>query len=125
QLKRTELLTRFQPTYRLVKELDKQLEETRQSITAEALTPVRDETSDKDPNYEWARMELEKTQVQQESLRARQDRAAIQIAGLREVADRRQSDALAQQDLLRAAKANEDDYLLYRRKREEARIGDA
>lgn len=125
QLKRTELLTRFQPSYRLVQELDRQLEETRQSITAEALTPVRDETSDKDPNYEWARLELEKSQVQQESLRARQARAALQIATLREVADRMQSDAVAQQDLIRSAKANEDDYLLYRRKREEARIGDA
>jgi uncharacterized protein involved in exopolysaccharide biosynthesis len=125
QLKRTELLTRFQPSYRLVQELDRQLEETRQSITAEALTPVRDETSDKDPNYEWARLELEKAQVQQESLRARQARAALQIATLREVADQMQSDAVAQQDLIRSAKANEDDYLLYRRKREEARIGDA
>ena len=125
QLKRTELLTRFQPSYRLVQELDSQLAETRQSISAEALAPVRDETSDKDPNYEWARLELEKAQVQQESLRARQARAAVQIATVRDLAERMQSDSVAQQELLRGAKANEDDYLLYRRKREEARIGDA
>ena len=36
-----------------------------------------------------------------------------------------QSDAVVQQDLIRDAKADEDNYLLYRRKREEARIGDA
>jgi uncharacterized protein involved in exopolysaccharide biosynthesis len=108
-----------------VQELDRQIEETHQSITAEALAPVRDETSDKDPNYEWARLELEKAQVQGESLRSRQARAAVQIATLRGLADQMQSDAVAQQDLLRGAKANEDDYLLYRRKREEARIGDA
>ncbi len=125
QLRRTELLTRFEPSYRLVLELDRQLEETRLSIAAEALTPVRDETTDKDPNYEWARMELEKTQVQEESLGARQARAAVQIATLRGVADQMQSDAVAQQDLIRGAKADEDNYLLYRRKREEARIGDA
>jgi uncharacterized protein involved in exopolysaccharide biosynthesis len=125
QLKRTELLTRFEPSYRLVQELDSQLQETRQSITAEALTPVRDETTDKDPNYEWARLELEKTQVQEESLRARQATASAQIAKLRVVTEQLQSDALDQQDLIRSAKANEDDYLLYRRKREEARIGDA
>lgn len=125
QLKRTELLTRFEPTYRLVQEVDRQIEETRQSINAEVLTPVRDETTDKDPNYEWARMELEKTEVEQESLRARQATATAQIGGLRASAQQMESDSLAQQSLMRAAKATEDDYLLYRRKREEARIGDA
>jgi uncharacterized protein involved in exopolysaccharide biosynthesis len=36
-----------------------------------------------------------------------------------------QSDSVDQQDLMRAARAEEDNYLLYLRKREEARIGDA
>jgi uncharacterized protein involved in exopolysaccharide biosynthesis len=125
QLKRTELLTRFEPSYRLVQELDHQIEETRQSITSEGLTPVRDETTDKDPNYEWARMELEKIEVLEESLKARQARASVQIATLRGLAQQLQSDAVAQQDLIRDAKAEEDNFLLYQRKREEARIGDA
>jgi len=125
QLKRSELLTRYEPSYRLVQEVDQQIEETRQSITAEALTPVRDETTDKDPNYEWARMELEKTEVEAESVRARQATAQAQIAALRNVAQQKQSDSVAQQSLIRTAKATEEDYLLYRRKREEARIGDA
>jgi uncharacterized protein involved in exopolysaccharide biosynthesis len=125
QLKRTDLLTRFEPSYRPVQEVDHEIEETRQSIASEALTPVRDETTDKDPNYEWARMELEKTQVQEESLRARQVVASAQIVTLHTMAQQRQSDAVAQDDLVRTAKAEEDSYLLYRRKREEARIADA
>jgi uncharacterized protein involved in exopolysaccharide biosynthesis len=125
QLKRAELLTRFEPSYRLVREVDREIEETRQSIAAEALTPVREETTDKDSNYEWARMELERSQVQEESLRARETAASSQIAVLRTLAQRRQSESVAQQDLVRAAKAEEDTYLLYLRKREEARIGDA
>jgi uncharacterized protein involved in exopolysaccharide biosynthesis len=125
QLKRTELLTRYEPSYRLVQEIDRQIEETRQAITAEALTPVRDETTEKDPNYEWARMELEKAQVQSSSVRARQSDAATQIASLRILAQRMQSDSVDQQALMRTAKAEEDNYLLYLRKREEARIGDA
>jgi uncharacterized protein involved in exopolysaccharide biosynthesis len=36
-----------------------------------------------------------------------------------------QSESVDQQDLMRTAKAEEDNYLLYLRKREEARIGDA
>ena len=124
-LKRTELLTRYEPSYRLVQEVDREIEETRQLIAAEALNPVRDETTDKDPNYEWARMELEKAQVQSSSLRARQSDAATQITSLRRLAQQMQSDSVDQQALVRTAKAEEDNYLLYLRKREEARIGDA
>jgi uncharacterized protein involved in exopolysaccharide biosynthesis len=125
QLKRTELLTRFEPSYRLVREVDREIEETRQSIAAEALTPVREETTDKDSNYEWARMELEKAQVLGETLQARETAAYAQIAPLRTLALQRQSESVTQQDLVRTAKADEDTYLLYLRKREEARIGDA
>ncbi len=125
QLKRTELLTQFEPSYRLVQEVDQQIAQTQASITAEALTPVRDETTDKDPNYEWARMELEKAQVEWDGLRARQSAASDQAASLRATAQQLQSDSVDQGDLLRTAKADEDNYLLYLHKREEARIGDA
>lgn len=125
QLKRTELLTRFEPSYRLVKEVEQEIAETQASITAEALSPVRDETSDKDPNYEWARMEMEKAQVEWDGLRARQLDASRQVASLRAFAEQMQADSMDQQDLMRTAKAEEDNYLLYLHKREEARIGDA
>jgi len=124
-LKRTELLSRFEPSYRLVQEVEQEIAETRAQIAAEALNPVRDETTDKDPNYEWARMEMEKAQVQGDGLRARQSDAAAQVASLRQVAQQMQSDSVDQQDLILAAKAEEDNYLLYLHKREEARIGDA
>lgn len=125
QLKRTELRSRFAPSYHLVQEVEEEIAETQASIAAEALTPVRDETSDKDPNYEWARMQLEKAQVQRDGLRARQADAAAQVASLHAFAERLQSDAMDQQDLIRTQKADEDNYLLYLHKREEARIGDA
>jgi uncharacterized protein involved in exopolysaccharide biosynthesis len=125
QLRRTELLTRFEPSYRLVLEVDQEIEQARASIAAEALTPVRDETSDKDPNYEWARMELEKAQVRLEGLRARQADALSQVSTLRAIAEKMQANSVDQQDLMRTAKADEDAYLLYLHKREEARIGDA
>jgi uncharacterized protein involved in exopolysaccharide biosynthesis len=124
-LKRTELISRFEPSYRLVQEVEREIAEARASIAAEALTPVRDETTDKDPNYEWARMEMEKAQVQWDGLRARQSDASTQVASLRTFAQQMQSDSVDQQDLMRTAKAAEDNYLLYLRKREEARIGDA
>jgi uncharacterized protein involved in exopolysaccharide biosynthesis len=125
QLKRTDLLTRYEPSYRLVQEVEQQIVETKASISDEALTPVRDETTDKDPNYEWARMEMEKARVQWDGLRARQADASIQVASLHTFAQRMQTESLDQQDLLRTAKVEEDNYLLYLHKREEARIGDS
>jgi uncharacterized protein involved in exopolysaccharide biosynthesis len=125
QLKHTELLSRYEPSYRLVQEVEQEIAETRAEIAAEALTPVRDETTDKDPNYEWARMEIEKAQVQWDGLRARQSAASTQVASLRSFAQQLQSESVDQQNLLRNAKAEEDNYLLYLHKREEARIGDA
>jgi len=125
QLKRTELLSRFQPSYRLVLEVDEQIAQAKSAIAAETLAPVRDETTDKDPNYEWARMELEKAEVRMEGLRAKGRDAAAQETALRATAERLQASSIDQQDLMRTAKADEEAYLLYLRKREEARIGDA
>jgi uncharacterized protein involved in exopolysaccharide biosynthesis len=125
QLKRTDMLSRFEPSYRPVQEVEQEIAETKASIAAEALSPVRDETTDNDPNYEWARMELEKTEVQSDGLRARQSVAAAQTASLRASAQQLQSKSIDQQDLMRNAKTDEDNYLLYLHKREEARIGDA
>ncbi len=125
QLKRTELLTRFEPSYRLVQEVEQQVSETKATIDAEALTPIRDETTDRDPNFEWARLELEKTQVQKAGLLARFYGATVQADSLRETAKNLQARSVEQQDLVRSVKADEDNYLLYLRKLEEARIGEA
>jgi uncharacterized protein involved in exopolysaccharide biosynthesis len=125
RFKRTELLTRFEPSYRLVQEVEREIADTRQSIVAEALTPVKDETTDRNPQYEWARMELEKAQVQWEGLQARGAAASSQILSLRSLAQQRQADSVSQLGLARATRAEEDSYFLYLRKREEARIGDA
>jgi uncharacterized protein involved in exopolysaccharide biosynthesis len=125
QLQRTDLLTRFQPSYRPVQEIEQQIEQAKTSIAAEALSPVRDETTDKDPNYEWARMELEEAEVRLQGLRAKENDAAAQALSLRSTAQQLQARSIDQQDLIRTAKADEDAYLLYRHKREEARIGDA
>jgi uncharacterized protein involved in exopolysaccharide biosynthesis len=55
-------------------------------------------------------------------------RAFVMSGALRKMQNRLLNldrDSMVQQDLLRAAKASEENYLLYHRKREEARIADA
>ncbi len=54
ELRRTELLTKFQPSYPLVQEVDQQIAQAKAAIEAEDLKPLRDETTEQDPEYEWA-----------------------------------------------------------------------
>lgn len=125
QLKRTELLTRFQPTYRLVQEVDQQIAETRVAIAGEQLAPARQETTDKDPQRAWAEAELQKAQVERSALMARAAAAGTLVVNYGDAVRRLGRESLEQQDLVRSARTAEENYLLYVRKREEARIGDA
>ena len=125
ELRRTELLTRFQPSYRLVQEVNEQISQAKSAIEAEDLKPLRDETTEQDPEYQWAHSEALKSQVELQSLTKRHGVAQTQIAGYRLAAQRLGESAVIQRDLEQKLKAAEDKYLLYLNKREEARIGDS
>jgi uncharacterized protein involved in exopolysaccharide biosynthesis len=125
ELKRTELLTKFEPSFRLVQEVDQQIAETKVSLAAEHLAPVREETTEQDPNHEWARAELVKAQVDLSALEARATGMSKLLTDYRYSAHRLGDDAVEQDELARNLKAAEEKYLLYVNKREEARIADA
>jgi uncharacterized protein involved in exopolysaccharide biosynthesis len=125
ELKRTQLLTKFEPAHRLVKEVEEQILQAKAAITAEKLTPVRDETTDQDANYEWARSERQKAQVEMKGLRAREATTNAHLAAYRTLARQLGEDAIVQDDLTNSEKAAQENYLLYVKKREEARMGDA
>src|SRR5438876_4709362 len=122
ELKRTELLTKFEPTYRPVQEVEQEIAATRAAITAAEKAPLRDETTDRDPTYEAMRADLAKAKTE---LAATQGRAGAMSSLIRTYrAENQQLDRkeLLQQDMLRAAKSDEENYMLYLRKAEEARI---
>jgi uncharacterized protein involved in exopolysaccharide biosynthesis len=125
ELKRTDLLTKYNPSYPLVQGVDQQIAKARSSITAEESMPLRDETTDQNPNYEWIRSELNKAQADLSGLKARAATSASVAAQYRATARRYDQAGVIQQNLLQAAKTQEDDYLLYVHKREEARISNA
>ncbi len=125
QLKRTELLTKYDPTYRLVQEVDQQITEAKSALAAEDQAPLRDETTEKDQNHEWARAELAKAQVEFDTLRVRASAMNAQLSSSRDAAHQLGDRAIKQEELLRNLKTAEDKYVLYTNKREEARIGDA
>jgi len=125
QLKRTQLLTKFVPTHRLVQEVDEQIAQARAAIAAETAAPVRDETTDKNAHYEWVQSELERARVQMKGLEARAAASGEQESAYRAVARKFGEDAITQDDLQNTEKAAEENYLLYLKKQEEARMADA
>lgn len=124
-LKRTQLLTKYEPSHRLVQEIEQQIAEARSTIALEQGTPVRDETTDKDTHFEWAKLELEKAQVQQKALQARELACSAEARAYRTSAEHLAGDALAQEELASSEKAALENYLLYVKKQDEARMHQA
>ena len=125
ELKRSELLQKYQPDYRPVQEVDEQIATARAAISAADHSPMTDTTTDVDPTYEWVRSELTKARADVVSLQARAGAIEHGIATWEEKGREFNTASYLQQDLQRDAKALEDNYQLYLKKREEARITDA
>jgi uncharacterized protein involved in exopolysaccharide biosynthesis len=125
ELKRTELLTKYEPGYRLVQEVEEQITQTQAAIAKEERAPIREETTEKDPNYEWAKAELGKARVELSATEARAKTIGSELASALLQARKLGEEAIWQQDLLTAMKTAEETYLLYARKSEQARISDA
>ena len=125
QLSRTELLSKYEPSYRPVLEIDQKIAETSASIAAEDRAPIRERTSDQGANHEWAKSELLKAQVELNALSAHATAENVLLAHYHDAASRLGDRAIEQEQLLHDLKASEEKYLLYLNKREEARIGDA
>ena len=125
ELKRTELLTKYEPTYRLVGEVEHQITDAKATISAEESKPLRDETSDRNPDYQWIQAELTKAQADLSGLKARAAAAAATAAKYHAQAQNLDHAMIVQQNLQQAAKTEEENYLLYVHKREQARISNA
>ncbi len=117
--KRSQLTLKYEPAYPLVREVDEEIAQIKEAISQADRTRYLSETTDLDPTYEALREELAKSES---------DRAAQlgTLAATKRAIESMQSQmvdldgqSLAQQDLLREAKANEGNYLLYLAKREQ------
>ncbi len=97
----------------------------RAAISAEEGKPIRDETTDQNPDYQWVQAELTKAQADLSGLKARANAASAVAAKYHEEAQALGQDEIVQDNLQTAAKTQEANYLLYVQKREEARISDA
>ena len=125
ELKRTELVQKFDPSYRLVQEVDTEIKQTQAAIDSAGKSKLLDETTDSNPTYQWVDSELAKAQSQLSSEKARAESLARSVQAYEKQASELDQKELIQGGLLRDKNAEEANYLLYMRKQEEARISDA
>lgn len=125
ELKRIDLLTKFKADYRPVQEVDKQLADTKAAIQAQETAPVQAQTTDVDPTHQWVVGELAKSNADLAGLQATKTALERTVASYEASARDLNQKALTQHDLQREASSEESKYLMYQRKREEARVDDA
>lgn len=124
-IKRNELLQRFTPAYPPVMRLGEELEQLRTALASAEQSPLRDETTDRNPTHQWLRNEAARVRTERAALMARASSTRRAIATHRDRARALEGLEIQQQELIRAVKTAEESHSLYQRKQEEARIADA
>jgi uncharacterized protein involved in exopolysaccharide biosynthesis len=125
QLKRTELLEKFQPNYGPVQEVQHQIDQVLDAIANAEKSPTRDVTTDRNPSYDWLKSELTKSNAELATLHSRASETLRVIDQYKEQLGVIDVNGATQQRLAREVKEAEGNYLLYVQKREESRISDA
>jgi polysaccharide biosynthesis transport protein len=122
QLKKTQLLAIYQPSYRLVQDIDKEIAQTQQAIERELAAPVTERVTDQDPGYELLREDLLRTKAELASNEAKASALRTTVEQYQKEAQALNERDLQQSSLQQEEKLQEANYVLYAQKAEEARI---
>jgi uncharacterized protein involved in exopolysaccharide biosynthesis len=125
EVKKTQLMMKYEPSYPLVQEADQEIAETRAAIVSANKQQYINQTTDRDPIFELMSEDNAKTESDLAFHQATVGALESSIHALQmQMVDLDQK-ALKQADLIREVKANEANYLLYLSKREQERTSDA
>ena len=122
--RRTEMLAKFPATDRMVVQLDQQISETKGALEVAEKRISTEEASDVNPLHQSLDGELKRAQTAAAGLRGRISVMQAQDAQYQKELAKLESLVPVELDLVRGEKVAEEKYLLYEKKREEARIGE-
>ena len=125
EMRRTELLQKYTPQYRLIVDLNEQIEQTRAALENARSSSLKQETTQENPTMRWLENEITRVRTEHSAMSARSKALQAALDRYRAEAQTLNVADFGQSELLRAMKAAEDRYSLYQRKEEEARISDA
>jgi len=116
---------KYDESYPLLKEADQEIAQFKAAIAQANETRYVTETTDRDPTFELLREDIAKSQADLAAQRATLAATKQSIKSIQGQMVNLDQQSIAQQDLLRDAKADESNYLLYLSKREQERTTDA
>ncbi len=122
QNRRTQLLSKFRPEDRLVKEATQEIADTQQALEKAQKLMGMDEATDVNPVYQALQLELAKQQTELVGAESRRRALVLQSSTYHRQLAKLATASSAYDDLLRTQKEAEENYLLYTKKTEEARI---
>jgi len=125
QNKRTELLTRFQPTDRLVIENQQQIENTTAALATARANNGQESTTDVNPVYQQVKSVLTASTTDLAALRGRMNDLTAQRARLRQQLQNAEGSTVNFTTLQARVAELQGDYQLYSQKKNEARMADA
>ena len=125
ELKRSDLLTKYQPTYRLVEDVDKQIADTKAAIADAQKDLTAEQTTDTDPVYAWLKSQMSQTSAELTALRATERDTQRTLAEYRARSVQMEGLGNQQADLQRMQKSAEETYMESLRKQSEAKLSEA
>jgi uncharacterized protein involved in exopolysaccharide biosynthesis len=125
QTKRTQLALKYDAGYPLVKEADEEIAQAKTAIAEAGKTRYVTQSTDRDPTFELLREDLARTEADLAAQHANLAAVKSSIQTMQSQMVDLDQKSLTQRGLLREAKANEDNYLLYLSKREQERTSSA
>jgi uncharacterized protein involved in exopolysaccharide biosynthesis len=124
QNKRTQLLTKFRPDDRLVREVDQQIKTTRAAMEKASRETATEQSTDLNPLRQTLETELARARVDQAGAQGRLEMLAGQVGQYEAQLSRLEGITAQYEDLNRQVKQSAENYQLYQKKEEEARITD-
>jgi uncharacterized protein involved in exopolysaccharide biosynthesis len=124
QNRRTQLLTKFRPDDRLVKEVDQQIRTTRAALERATNETATEQSTGLNPLRQSLETELARGRVDLAGAEGRHEMLLGQVAQYEAQLSRLESSTAPYEDLNRKVKQSEESYQLYKQKEEEARITD-
>ncbi|HEX3744321.1 MAG TPA: Wzz/FepE/Etk N-terminal domain-containing protein [Bryobacteraceae bacterium] len=122
---RTQLLAKFQPGDRMVQEADQEIADTQAALAGAKKLTGQDQATDVNPLYQSLQIEVAKQEAELAGAQSGREALSHQLWDYRKQSMKLADDSTAFDDLLRTQKAAEDNYALYVKKTEEARIAES
>lgn len=125
QNRRTELVAKFRSDDRLVLEADKEIADTQATLEKATKLTASEQSTDVNPVHQTLQIEMAKQQAELAGVRARRQTLAGQLNSYRGQLMALGKATAEFDDLTRTQKKAEENYLLYAKKAEEARIAES